>query len=157
GLARAASTVAGGALGAARAARLARAARPGAAILRHVPAAGLAGGVRGRMDLPQPIRRAGPAPARHRAVTVAPPTPSRRAAATPHPDHPMIRETVAISATLCALVPALLPLAWAGVPATHDGLIHVQRLIELEAVTRQGAPFTRWLPDLAYGYGQPLL
>ena len=41
--------------------------------------------------------------------------------------------------------------------ATHDGFLHVQRLIALEAVVRQGAPFTRWLPDLAYGYGQPLL
>lgn len=69
----------------------------------------------------------------------------------------MLRETIAISAMLCALVPALLPLAEAGMPATHDGFLHVQRLIALEAVARQGAPFTRWLPDLAYGYGQPLL
>ena len=69
----------------------------------------------------------------------------------------MLRETIAVAATLCGTVPALLPLAERGMANTHDGLIHVQRLIALESVVRQGAPFTRWLPDLAYGYGQPLL
>jgi hypothetical protein len=69
----------------------------------------------------------------------------------------MVRETVAVAATLCGTVPALAPLAERGMASTHDGLLHVQRLIELEMVIRQGAPFTRWLPDLAYGYGQPLL
>jgi hypothetical protein len=69
----------------------------------------------------------------------------------------MVRETIAVAATLCATVPALMPLAERGMANTHDGLIHVQRLIALESAIRQGAPFTRWLPDLAYGYGQPLL
>ena len=45
----------------------------------------------------------------------------------------MVRETIAVAATLCSTVPALLPLAEAGLPNTHDGLIHVQRLIALEA------------------------
>ena len=90
-------------------------------------------------------------------MTVASAAHARRAEARTHVGHPMLRETIGISATLCALVPALLPLAEAGLPATHDGFLHVQRLISLEAVARQGAPFTRWLPDLAYGYGQPLL
>ena len=69
----------------------------------------------------------------------------------------MVRETIAVTATLCGTVPALVPLAERGMANTHDGLIHLQRLIALESVIRQGAPFTRWLPDLAYGYGQPLL
>lgn len=69
----------------------------------------------------------------------------------------LVRETIAVAAALCGTVPALLPLAERGMANTHDGLIHVQRLIALESVVRQGVPFTRWLPDLAYGYGQPLL
>jgi hypothetical protein len=69
----------------------------------------------------------------------------------------MLRETCGITAALCALVPALLPLFQPGVPASHDGFLHVQRIIALEAAIRHGTPFTRWLPDLAYGYGQPLL
>jgi hypothetical protein len=69
----------------------------------------------------------------------------------------MLRETCGVSATLCAQVPALLPLFQPGLPVTHDGFLHVQRIIALEAALRQGTPFTRWLPDLAYGYGQPLL
>ena len=69
----------------------------------------------------------------------------------------MVRETIAVAATLCGTVSALLPLFERGMANTHDGLIHVQRLIALESAIRQGAPFMRWLPDLAYGYGQPLL
>ena len=60
-------------------------------------------------------------------------------------------------AVLCAgLVPALAPLAAAGVPATHDGYLHIQRLVVLAQMARDGTPFSRWVPDLAYGYGQPL-
>jgi 6-pyruvoyl-tetrahydropterin synthase related domain len=69
----------------------------------------------------------------------------------------MVRETIAVAATLCGTVPALAPLAERGMASTHDGFLHVQRLIALEEVIRQGTPFTRWLPDLGYGYGQPLL
>lgn len=90
-------------------------------------------------------------------MTAAPAAPVPAAETEAHLGHPWIRETVSVTATLCALVPALVPLALAGMPATHDGLLHVQRLIAVEAAVRQGAPFTRWLPDLAYGYGQPLL
>jgi hypothetical protein len=52
---------------------------------------------------------------------------------------------------------ALVPLAGPGMVATHDGLLHVQRLISLDIALHQGALLPRWLPDLAYGYGQPLL
>lgn len=57
--------------------------------------------------------------------------------------------------TLAALI-ALLPLAPPGMVATHDGLLHIQRLIALDDAARQGVLFPRWLPDLAYGYGEPV-
>src|SRR3712207_2782630 len=37
-----------------------------------------------------------------------------------------------------------------------DGLLHIQRLVALAQMTRDGVPVSRWVPDLAYGYGQPL-
>lgn len=40
--------------------------------------------------------------------------------------------------------------------ASADGLLHLYRLVELDALWRQGVFWTRWLPDLAYGYGMPL-
>jgi len=51
---------------------------------------------------------------------------------------------------------ALLPLAGPGVVSTHDGLIHLQRLIALDGALRDGVLLPRWLPDLAYGYGEPV-
>ena len=68
-----------------------------------------------------------------------------------------VRADALALAVLCAgLVPALAPLAAEGVPATHDGYLHVQRLVALDRMARDGVPFGRWVPDLAYGYGQPL-
>ena len=68
-----------------------------------------------------------------------------------------IREAFAILVVLVTSSAVLLPLSAPGMVTTHDGFLHVQRMIALEAVARDGAPFSRWLPDLAYGYGQPLL
>ncbi|MDO8673779.1 MAG: 6-pyruvoyl-tetrahydropterin synthase-related protein [Dehalococcoidia bacterium] len=38
----------------------------------------------------------------------------------------------------------------------HDGLLHLLRLVELDASLRSGDLFPRWSPDLALGYGYPL-
>lgn len=65
-------------------------------------------------------------------------------------------DSLAVGAVLLLVAPVLWPLLGPGLPATHDGLLHVQRLIALDAGVRQGEPFLRWLPDLAYGLGQPL-
>jgi hypothetical protein len=86
---------------------------------------------------------------------VAAPRP-RRSASPSRLNRPAVRETLAIATVLVIIWPALAPLALDGLAMTHDGLIHVQRLIALEAAARHGALLTRWLPDLAYGYGQPL-
>lgn len=54
------------------------------------------------------------------------------------------------------LLPALQPLFKPTLTQSSDGLAHLYRLVALDRVLEQGALFTRWLPDLVYGYGSPL-
>jgi len=53
-------------------------------------------------------------------------------------------------------VPALSPLFTSTPTRSADGLLHLYRLVELDALWRNGIFFSRWLPDLASGYGMPL-
>lgn len=53
-------------------------------------------------------------------------------------------------------LPALSPLFTAVPTRSADGLLHLYRLVQLERLWREGVFFSRWLPDLAYGYGLPL-
>ncbi len=55
-----------------------------------------------------------------------------------------------------AMVPGGWPLFRDGVPATHDGHLHLQRAAALARLIDDGVLFSRWLPDFAYGYGSPL-
>jgi hypothetical protein len=73
------------------------------------------------------------------------------------PSRAALLELFVLSTVVAGCLPLLWPLMQPGMPATHDGFLHVQRLIALDAAARDGALLTRWLPDLAYGYGQPLL
>src|SRR5262245_16277144 len=57
--------------------------------------------------------------------------------------------------TLLAL-PALAPLLPPGLPRANDHLPHVYRLVELDALVRQGVWLPRWAPDLVHGYGYPV-
>jgi hypothetical protein len=66
------------------------------------------------------------------------------------------RALLALAILVAALGPALAPLARSGMPATHDAHLHLQRIIALDRLAAEGAPFSRWLPDLAYGYGLPV-
>ncbi len=50
---------------------------------------------------------------------------------------------------------AVLPLA-RGIPRGHDIGLHFFRLVELDYLVRQGIYFSRWMPDLVFGYGYPL-
>jgi len=54
-------------------------------------------------------------------------------------------------------VPAVLPLLQPGYPATHDGLHHLYRLYDLDWAMRGGIFYPRWLPNLGFGYGYPVL
>jgi hypothetical protein len=65
-----------------------------------------------------------------------------------------------LSLATCLLffsLPALAPLFSVSPTRSADGLLHLYRLVELAQLWRQGIFFSRWLPDLAYGYGLPLL
>ncbi len=53
-------------------------------------------------------------------------------------------------------LPAITPFFQPTLPRSADGLLHLYRVVALDAALQQGSIFPRWLPDLAYGYGQPL-
>ena len=53
-------------------------------------------------------------------------------------------------------LPFLTPLLrWTTVPCTHDGHLHYFRVATMAYAWRSGLWFSRWLPDLAFGYGYP--
>ncbi|GIK41733.1 MAG: hypothetical protein BroJett011_55660 [Chloroflexota bacterium] len=53
-------------------------------------------------------------------------------------------------------LPALTPLFQPTLTRSADGLLHLYRVVALDQLIRQGVFFSRWLPDLAFGYGLPL-
>ncbi len=61
-----------------------------------------------------------------------------------------------LGVTLGALA-ALAPLARPGFFVSDDGMIHLYRLMGLDAAFRAGVFFPRWFPDFAFGYGYPVL
>ncbi|MCB8965479.1 MAG: hypothetical protein H6660_01165 [Ardenticatenaceae bacterium] len=53
-------------------------------------------------------------------------------------------------------LPLITPLLrWTAVPCTHDGHLHYHRVAAMRYAWENGLYFTRWLPDLAFGYGYP--
>lgn len=44
---------------------------------------------------------------------------------------------------------------WGHVSCTHDGHLHYHRVAALKYMWEQGLLFSRWMPDLAFGYGYP--
>ncbi|UCG25960.1 MAG: glycosyltransferase family 39 protein [Chloroflexota bacterium] len=53
-------------------------------------------------------------------------------------------------------LPLVTPLLrWAQVPCTHDGHLHYHRLAAMRYAWESGLPFSRWLPDVVFGYGYP--
>jgi hypothetical protein len=55
--------------------------------------------------------------------------------------------------SLCLI--AIAPLLHADVPCTHDGGLHYHRVVAMRQALNDGILFTRYLPDLAFGYGFP--
>ncbi len=54
------------------------------------------------------------------------------------------------------LLPALLPLLrTASLPCTHDNSLHYYRITAMRDALRHGWLFSRWVPNLALGYGYP--
>ena len=54
---------------------------------------------------------------------------------------------------LCGV--AVAPLLRGDVPSTHDGGLHYYRVVAMRQALDQGTLYTRYLPDLAFGYGFP--
>ncbi len=48
------------------------------------------------------------------------------------------------------------PLLWPGFPPSHDGVLHVYRVLEMDRMWRAGVLYPRWAPDLVFGLGYPL-
>lgn len=48
------------------------------------------------------------------------------------------------------------PLLRGGLPLGDDTPIHLYRLVDLDHLIRNGILYSRWQPDLVYGYGSPL-
>jgi hypothetical protein len=68
------------------------------------------------------------------------------------------RRSSLIQLTIVTLlaIPLIAPLMqWSAVPCTHDGHLHVHRVAALRYAWENGAYFSRWVPDLAFGYGYP--
>ncbi|MBN2002187.1 MAG: hypothetical protein JXA21_02420, partial [Anaerolineae bacterium] len=54
------------------------------------------------------------------------------------------------------LLPALLPLlSTTALPCTHDNDLHYYRITAIDAAWQHGWIFSRWVPNLALGYGYP--
>ena len=51
---------------------------------------------------------------------------------------------------------AVWPILRAGYLTIGDGLIHLYRLVQFDALLQQGVWFPRWASDLCYGYGCPV-
>ena len=54
-------------------------------------------------------------------------------------------------------LPVLWPLVGSTYLASHDGLHHLFRLLDLDWCIRGGELYPRWLPHLGFGYGYPVL
>ncbi|MEZ4517378.1 MAG: hypothetical protein R3C44_11295 [Chloroflexota bacterium] len=53
-------------------------------------------------------------------------------------------------------LPLVSPLwRWTAVACTHDGHLHYHRIAAIRYAWENGVFFSRWLPDVAFGYGYP--
>jgi len=58
---------------------------------------------------------------------------------------------------VCIGLAAAQPMLVTGrLPKASDSLFHLHRLVEVDALLRQGIVYSRWAPDLASGFGYPL-
>jgi hypothetical protein len=51
---------------------------------------------------------------------------------------------------------AILPLLQPGLPRTADGFLHLLRVVEVDQIWGDGVYYSRWAPDMAFGYGYPI-
>jgi hypothetical protein len=73
----------------------------------------------------------------------------------PRPSRPVVGALLTGLALLLLCGVAVAPLLRDVGPCTHDGGLHYHRVVAMRHALGQGLAFTRWLPDLAFGYGYP--
>jgi len=68
-----------------------------------------------------------------------------------------LRTVAKLVAVLLLVTVALHPLFRSTLPWSADGQLHFWRIVELDHCLRNGYFYPRWMPDMAQGYGFPLL
>jgi len=68
-----------------------------------------------------------------------------------------LRTAAKLVAVLLLVTVALHPLFRSTLPWSADGQLHFWRIVELDHCLRNGYFYPRWMPDMAQGYGFPLL
>ena len=67
------------------------------------------------------------------------------------------RAALPVLALMAFWLPLLGPLVQRGLlTCSHDGVLHLYRVFQLDALVRQGVLWPRWLPGMVFGYGYPL-
>lgn len=69
---------------------------------------------------------------------------------------PAGRAAAAAVMILCICLPAIHPLLFGTLPSSHDGAMHLNRLVALDFSVRHGNLWPRYSPVLVYGYGLPV-
>jgi hypothetical protein len=72
------------------------------------------------------------------------------------PDSRRLAAWIGLLAALAAGLLAAQPLLSGRLPRGDDALLHLYRAAQLDRLVENGIGFSRWAPDLAYGYGVPL-
>jgi hypothetical protein len=67
-----------------------------------------------------------------------------------------LRVAAPLVATFVFSLAALSPLLSDSIPRTHDAAHHLQRLVALHDLMREGVMLSRWLPEIALGFGAPV-
>ncbi|UCC61761.1 MAG: glycosyltransferase family 39 protein, partial [Anaerolineae bacterium] len=66
-----------------------------------------------------------------------------------------MREIGLLAVVVLLMAVALSPLLRADQPCTHDGGLHYFRIVAMRYALDDGLLVSRWVPDLAFGYGYP--
>ncbi|MCE5258045.1 MAG: glycosyltransferase family 39 protein [Chloroflexi bacterium] len=69
---------------------------------------------------------------------------------------PVKKRNIIVILSLVLLSALAVQPLFAGLPRGHDTLLHFYRIPQLNSLLAQGILFSRWAPDLMFGYGYPL-
>ena len=75
---------------------------------------------------------------------------------TPRPARATLLSRLSLLGAVAIGLVAAQPLLAGSLPRGYDALLHLYRLVQLDHLISNGILFSRWAPDLAFGYGAPL-